>query len=231
MLCILSFVFNTTALSQDIDIKNNSYFYPNRLETGKFIHTLGLSLANLPEDIVESDDVFRAPLISYKTKTGLIKNFLVEGGIETNLITLHLALGPKWVHEFDRLNLSIGGDAAYFLGALNQSGFKIKINGLIVYPNLTLGYLFPNFSLTLKSELVLVLDQTIKTENVEVTGSFKTFSGYSFALFLEQPLWKDNFFVIGIKTSFIKFYYPIWITFSTFDRFFFIPELVFSFNL
>lgn len=231
ILFILSFLFHTYTLAQDIDVKNNSYFYPHRLEAGSFFHTLGLRLASLPEDIVESDDAFRAPLISYSAKIGLTENFLAEGGFETNLITLHLILGPKWTHEFGRLNFSIGGDAAYFLGALHQFDFRTKIHGWKVYPNLSLGYLFRNFSVTLKSELVLVLDQTVKTGDVEVTSDFKTLSGYSFTLFLEQPLWKENFVVLGIKANITKFYYPMWITFSTFDRFFFIPELLLSFNL
>ncbi len=92
---ILCFLFYTTAWSQDIDIKSNSYFYPNKLEPGKFIHTLGLRLASLPEDIVETDDAFRAPLISYKAKLGVTENFLAEGGVESNLITLNLILGPS----------------------------------------------------------------------------------------------------------------------------------------
>ena len=231
IVCILSFLFDNTILPQDVDIKSNSYFYPHRSGPGIFTNTLGLRLASLPEDIVESDDVFRAPLFSYRAKIGLSRNFLAEGSIETNLITLHIALGPKWIHEFGKLNISAGTDGAYFLGALNQFDFRSKINGWFVYPNLSIGYLFPRFSVTLKSELILLLDETVKTGNVEVTSDFKTLSGYSFTLYLEQPLWKDNFVVLGIKTSFTKFYYPAWITFSTFDRFFFIPELLLSFNL
>lgn len=228
LLCILSY---NTVRSQDIAIKSNSYFYPHKLEPGTFIHTLGLRLASLPEDIVESDDAFRAPLISYKAKLGITKNFLAESSAESNLITLHLVLGPRWTYEFDKLNISLGGDAAFFLGAFDQSDFKTKISGWFVYPNISAGYLFPNFSISLKSELIFVLDQSVKIENVNVTSDFKTFSGYSLALFLEQPLWKDNFLVIGFKTSFTKFYYPMWVTFSTFDKFLFIPEIIFSFNL
>jgi hypothetical protein len=109
--------------------------------------------------------------------------------------------------------------------------FKSSFKGWNVYPNLTFGYIFPNFSISLKSDLLLVLDQTAKTGNVEVTSSYKTFSGYSFTVILEQPLWKDNFFVIAFKSSYVSFFYPIWITFSTFNRFFYIPEVIFSFNL
>jgi hypothetical protein len=216
---------------QESDIKSNSFYYPHVLDSWEYIHSLGLTTANLPEDIVESDDEFRAPLYSYKAKFGLPENFLLEGGISTNLITLNISLGPKWTYEFNNFSLSAGADAAFFIGALDQFDFKTKIRGWMAYPNLTLGYCFPNFSVTVKSDLILVFDQTAKTGNIEVTSDFKTISGFSVGAFIEQPLWKNNFFVMGVKANFTRFYYPMWITFSTFDRLFFIPEAIFSFNL
>jgi len=195
------------------------------------MHTLGLSSANLPEDIVESDDAFRAPLIMYKMKYGLPANFLLEGSFTTNIITVYFSVSPKCTYEFGRLTLSIGTEGAYYTGKFDQSDFKSTIEGWHIYPNLTLGFTFPNFSVSVKSEALLILDQSARTGNIETTSSFKTFSGYSFTTYLEQPLWKDNFFVIGFKANYVRFFYPMWITFSTFDRFFFIPEVIFSFNL
>jgi hypothetical protein len=201
------------------------------MNTFEIIQTLGLTSANLPEDIVESDDAFRAPMAYYKLKIGLPENFLLEGAVKTNWYTHHLHLGPKWTYPFSRLSFSIGTDAAYFTGTMEEYGFDSKMTGWNIYPNISIGYLFPNFSITMKSELILLLDQTSRTGKIELTSSFKTFSGYSFAFYLEQPLWKNNFFVIGFKSNYTRFYYPIWFSFSTFDRFFFIPEVLFSFNL
>ena len=48
---------------------------------------------------------------------------------------------------------------------------------------------------------------------------------------LEQPLWKDNFLVLGIRSTFLKYYYPLWAAFSTFDRTYFIPEATITFIL
>jgi hypothetical protein len=195
------------------------------------MHTLGISSANLPEQIVESDDAFRAPLLFCKIKYGIPWNFDLEGQFKTNIITLYFSLGPKWTHELDRFSFSLGTDAAYYYGTLDQVDFKSSIEGLQIYPNLTLGYLFPKFSVSLKSEILLIMDQSARTGDEVVTSSFKTFSGYSFTTYIEQPLWKENFFVIGFRANYVRFFYPMWITFSTFDRFFFIPEVIFSFNL
>ena len=43
------------------------------------ISSLGLSTAKLPEDVVEKDDIYRAPLFSYIVKYELPENFVAEG--------------------------------------------------------------------------------------------------------------------------------------------------------
>lgn len=228
---LLASSFFAKIAAQNSEIKSNSFYYPHNIGSIKYLHTIGVKSANLPEDIVESDDNFRAPLIFYDFKFGLLNNFSFDGGIETNFITVQFSMGPKWSYEFGKLTLSVGGDAAYYVGALNQFDFKTEINGWLAYPNITIGYAFPRFSVSLESELILALDQTAKTGEIEVSSSMRTLSGFSVAAYIEQPLWKNNFFVIGLKANFTKFYYPIWATFSTFDRLFFIPEAIFSFNL
>lgn len=214
-----------------MDIKKNSFYYPHNIGSVKYIHTAGIKSANLPEDIIESDDDYRAPLIFYDFKFGLLNEFSLDGGIETNFITVQFKFGPKWSQELGKFTFAVGGYAAHYLGAFNQFDFKTKINGWIVYPNLTIGYEFPRFSVSLESELILAIDQSTKIGDIETVNDVKTISGFSVTAYLEQPLWKDNFLVIGLKAYFTKFYHPIWISFSTFDRLYFIPEAIFSFNL
>jgi hypothetical protein len=195
------------------------------------ISSLGLSTAKLPEDVVETDDVFRGPLFSYKLKYGLPENFLAEAGVETNIITYQFALGPKWNYSIDRWGFSVGGDIAYWFGQLEQFGFDTKINGWTMYPNLSAGYRFNKFTISMKSELVFNLAETTKNGELEVSNDLDFFNGWTIGVYLEQPLWKDNFVVIGIRSTFLKFYYPMWAAFSTFDRTFYIPEATFTFIL
>ena len=213
------------------NIRENSFFYPHSLNNNEILQTLGLSSAKLPEDVVETDDVFRAPLFAYRIKYGLPENLIAEGSAESNLITFHFAAGGKWNHEFGKFTMSSGGDIAFWFGKLEQFGFDTRIQGWHFYPNLSFGYAFPNFSVSLKYELLIILDQTTHNGDTKTENIFDTFSGHSFGLYIEQPLWKDNFVVIGFKSNFTKFYYPLWASFSTFDRFFYIPEFVLSFNI
>jgi hypothetical protein len=223
--------FSPGDLYSQSTIRENSFFYPHSLNNNEIIQTAGLASAKLPEDVVETDDVFRAPLFSYRIKYGLPVNTLAEGSFETNFITFHFAAGGKWNHEFGKFSLSAGSDIAFWFGRLKQFGFDTKIDGWNLYPNLSFGYAFERFSVSIKSELLIILAQSTRNGDTKTENIYDTFSGYSFGVYIEQPLWKDNFVVIGIKSNFTKFYYPLWSAFSTFDRFFYIPEFVFSFNL
>ena len=195
------------------------------------IGSLGLSTAKLPEDVVETDDVFRAPLFSYRLKYGLPENFIAEGGVETNLITFHFSAGPKWNYQFDRLGLSVGAVIAYWFGQLEQFGFDTKFNGWIMYPNLSAGYRFDKFTISVKSELVLNLAETSINGETEISNDLDFFNGLTIGLYFEQPLWNDQFVVLGIRSTFLNFYYPMWAAFSTFDRTYYIPEATFTFIL
>jgi hypothetical protein len=236
----LSFLFITTSFllvvysnsfGQNINIRDNSFYYPHALSQNEVIHTIGFLAAKLPEDVIETDDVIRSPLISYKIKYGLPSGFLAESSIETNIFTFHFSLGAKWNYEFGNFSASLGSDLAYWFGTLDQYGFDTKMEGLHFYPNVSMGYLFENVSLTIKSDLLYILSQSTRTGDVVTQNSFEKFSGYSVGIYVEQPLWKNNFVVLGFKSNFTRFYYPMWAGFSTFERFFFIPEFVFSFNL
>lgn len=224
-------VYISTSIAQQLNFNDNTFFYPHPFQLGQINSSLGVSTAKLPEDAVETDDLFRGPLFSYRMKYGLPENFLAEGGVESNIVTFHFSLGPKWSYEVGRLGLSVGTDIAYYFGQLNHFGFDTDFNGWALYPNLSAGYRFDKFAISLKSEIVLNLAQKSTQGDLEVTHDVETFNGFTVGLYLEQPLWKDNFIVIGIKSNFVKFYYPMWAAFTTFDRTFYIPEATITFIL
>lgn len=221
--------FTSAVNAQQLNFKENTFFYPHTYQAGQIVSSLGLALAKLPEDVVETDDVFRAPLFSYRMKYGLPENFLAEGSIETNIVTFNFILGPQWHYQFDRLAFSVGTDLSFYLGKLEQFGFDTKFNGWALYPNISAGYQFEKFTLSVKSELVFNLAEQSKNGESEIENDLDFFNGWTIGLYLEQPFWCDNYVVLGIRSTFLKFYYPMWAAFSTFDRTFYIPEGTFTF--
>lgn len=219
----------TPAFAQQLNFQDNTFFYPHSLQQSKIVSSLGLSLAKLPEDVVETDDVFRAPLFSYRLKYGLPESFLAEGSVESNIVTFNFMLGPKWNYELDRWGFSVGTDISYYFGKLEQFGFDTKFSGWALYPNISAGYQFDKFTISLKSELVFNLAEQSKNGESEIENDLDFFNGWTIGAYLEQPFWGDNFVVLGIRSTFLKFYYPMWAAFSTFDRAFYIPEATFTF--
>ena len=205
-LVILLFLFYSasTAFAQQLGANENTFFFPHTFQNQQIISSLGLSTAKLPEDVVETDDIFRAPLFSYRMKYGLPENFLAEGGVETNFVTFNISVGPKWNYQVDRWGFSVGTDIAYWFGQLQHFGFDTKTNGWMLYPNISAGYQFDKLAISLKSELVLNLAQTSKNGELEISSNEDFINGFTVGLYLEQPLWKDNFVVIGIRSTFLK---------------------------
>ena len=95
------FILCNFAFAQKLNFNDNTFFYPHAFSPGQIVSSLGIALAKLPEDVVETDDVFRAPLFSYRLKYGLPKNFLAEGSVETNIVTFNFLLGPKWNYTIE----------------------------------------------------------------------------------------------------------------------------------
>jgi len=227
--CISFFYFASAVYAQHLNFNENTFFYPHTYQSGQIVSSLGLALAKLPEDVVETDDVFRAPLFSYRMKYGLPENFLAEGSVETNIVTFNFMLGPKWNYQLDNLGFSLGTDLSYYFGKLEQFGFDTKFTGWALYPNISAGYQFDKFTISLKSELVFNLAETSKNGESEIENDLDFFNGWTIGAYLEQPFWGDNYVVLGVRSTFLKFYYPMWAAFSTFDRAFYIPEATFTF--
>jgi len=201
------------------------------MTSGQFKNIIGLSMANLPEDVIESDDIFYAPLFAYYMRLGLPENFLVEASVNSNLITYHLSLGAKWTYPIDKFSFAPGYDVAFWFGGLRHFGFNSKVRGWIHYPNLTFGYEFNKFTISVKGELILVTFLKEFQDDLVIERDRNFYSGFAITTVIEQPLWSDNFLLIGMKMNYTKFYYPQWAAFSRFNRFFFIPELIVGFIL
>jgi hypothetical protein len=228
---LLLFYYVSTVHAQQFDMNDNTFFFPHTYKYHQMISSLGLSTAKLPEDVVETDDIIRAPLFSYRMKYGLPENFVAEGGVETNIVTWQFSAGPKWNYQIDRMGFSVGADIAYWYGQLKQFGFDTKYYGWTLYPNLSAGYQFDKFTISLKSEAVLNLAEKSTQGGLEISDNLDFYNGWTIGVYLEQPLWKDHFVVLGIRSTFLKFYYPLWAAFSTFDRTYYIPEATITFIL
>ncbi|NWF88391.1 MAG: hypothetical protein HXY50_02910 [Ignavibacteriaceae bacterium] len=213
-------------------IISNSFLFPDTLDLGTYKDQITMYLAKLPEDIVEevSADIY-APFFAYQAKIGLFWGFSVNGCVSTNIITRNFQLGLQWSLRFGRFALSLGYDAAFMNGKLTGFGFDNRVKGWLFYPNVSAGAAFDKFTLTVKGELATIPTLTQTADDIVTTTNRKFLSGGSLGVYIEQPLWKDNFVILGVRANYIRYYFPAWATFPTWDRFHFIPEAVIGLNI
>lgn len=219
------------AYAQD-SITSGSFYYPSVMNSGAFKSDIQLTLAKLPEDVVEEvSSLIYAPILSYHALLGMPYGFSLQGSVSSNYITYHFSAGPKWNYRSGRFSFAIGYDVALWFGEINDFDFASKVRGWMNYPNIAVGFAFNRFTLSVKGEATLITSFHQFAEDIEVKSDLNNLGGYSIGAYLEQPLWKDNYLALGFKANFSRFYYPAWAAFPTWDRFNFVPEIIVGFIL
>jgi len=211
------------------DIASSSMRFPHHYKKWGFQISAGLSFVKPPMDLLEN--AIQAPLVNIHMTFGLPWKFSLEGDVTTIIVSNQFALGPRLGFMIKNFSFNLGWDVAFVYGQLRQFGFDNNTKVWIQYPNLSLGYKLKNMAFTLKGELVSITYISQTSGENELTRSKNFFNGFTAALYIEQRLWKNHVFVIGLKDNYEKFYWPTWMLFTTFNRFYHIPELYFSWIL
>jgi hypothetical protein len=217
--------------SQTLGTRAGSIYYPGDLQQGEVKMAAGMTSGKPPAATVEEASDIPWPMFEFLITYGIPENFQLVGRVSTQIVTNHIAAGTRWTYDAHPWAFAAGFDFAILFGQLEQYGFNNTVFGTFSYPNLQVGYDFTDFTVTLRGELNIVNSIRGSTDGIELASEKSIFNGGAVAAYLEQPLWKDNYFTIGMKANVIKFYYPTWLLFPTFNRYFFVPELVFGLRI
>jgi hypothetical protein len=211
------------------DITRSAMQFPHQYKKFGFQVSAGFSMVKPPKDLLENS--YQAPLVNFHATFGLPANFSLEGDLTTLIVSNQLALGPRFSYLYKNFGVKAGWDVAFVYGQLKQGGFDNSSMDWFHYPNLSIGYKLKKIAFTLKGELVIVGKAVTKSGDNEVTHSENFFNGGTFALYIEQRIHKNKVLSIGIKDNYVKIYWPVWMIFTTFNRYYHIPELSFSWYL
>lgn len=226
LIALFSIFFFVNAFSieyEESNLEKNTVISPVVYNLNDFQWSFGMMGTTLPKDWVET--AIKAPLFTFNFKYGLPANFSLAAAFEFVFVSNQLRLGPRWGMEFDNFSFNLGYDLAYVFGALNQFGFKNKYRAIYNYPNVSIGYRLNDLFFTLQAELMLITARRLTTDGIETGSSVNKMPGGTISLYLEQPLWKDRIFIIGLKSNITKFYYMAWPVFTTFNKLYWIPQL------
>ena len=193
---------------------------------------VGLSLISMPASIAQEGATIRWPNFGFEYTLGLPAHFTLATVVSTEIVTNHFEVMPRWqIAVTDRLHADVGLGVAYWFGQLKQFGFDNHIHGWFGYPYIGLGYDWGTTALTFQAKSTYVASLYSQSGSLVANSSKNWYSGTSFKLILEQPLWTHTTLGFAVQTSYIKFYYPQWPLFPTFQRYFWIPEAQLYFTL
>ena len=211
------------------DITRHAIQFPHHYKVWGFQVSAGLSMVMPPKDLLEN--AYQAPLVNIHSTFGLPWNFSIEGDLTTLVVSNQLALGPRFSYLYKNLGVKVGWDVAFTYGQLKQAGFNNSALYWHHYPNLSVGYKLKKMAFTVKSELVIMARAVTKSGDNEVINSKNFINGATFAFYIEQRIHKNKVLAIGFKDNYVKAYWPTWMIFTTFNRYYHIPELNFSWIL
>jgi hypothetical protein len=211
------------------DITNHTMQFPHPYKKYGFRISAGLSMVRPPKDLLEN--AIQAPLVNIHMIFGLPWNLSLESELMTIVVSNQLTLGPRYSYLYKNFGVKAGWDVAFIYGQLKQGGFDNSVRAWFHYPNVSVGYKLKQMSFTLKGEMVIVAKSISKSGENEVDQSKNFINGGTFAFYLEQRIHNKKVFVIGIKDNYVKLYWPTWMIYTTFNRYYHIPELNFSWIL
>lgn len=211
------------------DITMHTMQFPHYKKVWGFKISAGLSMVRPPKDLLESS--ISAPLVNIHMNYGLPWHLSLESELTTLVVSNQLTLGPRYTYAWKNFGVQAGWDVAFLYGQIRQGGFDNSMVSWLHYPNLSVGYKLKKMSFTLKGEVVILGKAIIKSGENEVNHSKNIFLGHTVGFYIEQRIHKNKVFVIGIKNNNLRYYWPTWMIFSTFNRYYNIPELNFSWIL
>jgi hypothetical protein len=186
---------------------------------------VGMSVIAMPAAIVQEAASIRWPLFHFDMVMGLPQHFTLAGAVSTEFLTNHFEVAPRWTANLtDRLHADAGVGLAYWFGRLNQETFQNKVHGWFVYPTASIGYDFGTMALTAQAKASFITSLYIQSGELESNSTSNMFNGFSYRISLEQPFVKHTTIGLSVQMNRLKFYYPQWPLFPTFDRYFWIPE-------
>jgi hypothetical protein len=192
----------------------------------------GISTIAMPAAIVQETASLHWPLFHFDAVMGLPSDFLAEGVVSFQFVSNQVELAGRWVLPItDRLHADIGIGVGYFFGQLKQFEFNNTIHGWFLYPGIRVGYDFGPLAVTLQGKISFISELVVHNGEEEASNTNNLFNGVSYRISLEQPFWKTLTFGIAFQMNYLKFYYPEWVLFPTFNRYFWIPEAQFWFTL
>ncbi|PKL84524.1 MAG: hypothetical protein CVV22_12535 [Ignavibacteriae bacterium HGW-Ignavibacteriae-1] len=227
---ILFLIINFAVLYSEESEQGNLCFYlPKTNKPWKLSFNTGLSLTKLPTHIVE-EEIDVSPLVFANAKLGLPWNVTAGIYFATNYISNIGTISLMYHINSGDFYLAAGCNGSMWFGHLEMESIRLKSYGVLIKPAFSAGYDFGDITLSSTFEVQYGFMKTFSDD--ALLGNFKQpRSGYTLKVYVEQPLWNENWVVLGVGLNYSTFYYQSWLTYSAVKNFLLYPEFIFGFTL
>ncbi|PWK21872.1 hypothetical protein LV89_03585 [Arcicella aurantiaca] len=198
------------------NIEKNSFVLPHVWKSGELKAAVGLSSTKFPLDYVES--ALRIPLIDLYATIGLPKGFDASVNISSIYMANQVRGGLHWNKQGKVFSAKMGYDVGFIFGALTQYGFDNRTSAWSHYPNASIGFKVKDVAITVKSELNAITYINTTAGGIKVTEFKDFFNGGALGVYVEQRLWANHVMIVGCRDNYVKYYYPVWPAFTSFNR-------------
>lgn len=224
------YIINVDALHSDEPEQVSRCFYlPKAIKPLDIGINAGLSLTKLPTQIVE-EEIDVSPVVFANAKFGLPWNVSAGLYFATNYISNIGTVSLLYHLNSGGLYLAAGCGGSMWFGHLEMETIRLKSYGVLVKPIVTAGYDFGDIALSSSIEVQYGFMNTFSDD--ALLANFKQpRSGYTLKIFVEQPLWNNNWVVLGVGLNYATFYYQSWLTYSAVKNYLLYPEFIFGFTL
>jgi len=164
-------------------------------------------------------------MLNAATRLGLPAHLNFEVNIKATPSSILLRFGPELDLKYRHFSIGIGVNAAYSYLSVKEYGYTNKSYGWSAFPGIAVGYYHNNLAFTIVGELDIALRGTISSEDIIVMQSKRRLSGKSIGFYLEQKFHRNTVMTIGFVNNFQKNYFTTWLVQTTFNRYYYIPQV------
>jgi hypothetical protein len=203
--------------------------FPKAYETWNFSFLTGVGITKLPTNIVE-EEINTSPVLFGSARLDLPWNFSSRIYFASNYISNigTLSVQLNMLNSF--ISIAPGIEGSMWFGHVEMESIKLKSNGIQVKPYVSAGIDFGDILLTGSLEMQFG-SMTTYSEDSLLARFNQPRSCYTLRFTLEQPLWGDQWVLLGLGLNYATFYYQSWLSYSAIRQYLFYPEIYFGFIL
>lgn len=226
---LLSLSLGQYSYAQSDTSSRKFIYYPETYAKWNYRFVAGASISSFPA-VISENQVSHSPMLFGGFRIGMPLNISASINLSSNYISNYASISLICSPIQEPITIAIGGKIAGWYGQLELDAENFNSRGFILNPLINLGIRLDKLMLSI--ELESQYSRFFTYSENEFLGTVKEpEAGYGISINLEQPLWNDNYVVIGLKINYSKFFYQSWLSYNTIDEFLFYPEVLFGFIL